>query len=71
METHSYFAEPRGFIWLREGEITIIWRNVVQTFQADLAIIGAGGAGLRAAIAAAQANPNAKIALISKVYPMR
>ena len=37
----------------------------------DLAIIGAGGAGLRAAIAAAQANPNAKIALISKVYPMR
>ncbi|XNM82345.1 FAD-binding protein [Escherichia coli] len=34
-------------------------------------IHGAGGAGLRAAIAAAQANPNAKIALISKVYPMR
>ncbi len=42
----------------------------MQTFQADLAIVGAGGAGLRAAIAAAQANPNAKIALISKVYPM-
>lgn len=39
----------------------------MQTFQADLAIIGAGGAGLRAAIAAAQANPNAKIALISCV----
>lgn len=43
----------------------------MHTFQADLAVIGAGGAGLRAAIAAAQANPNAKIALISKVYPMR
>ena len=43
----------------------------MQTFHADLAVIGAGGAGLRAAIAAAQANPNAKIALISKVYPMR
>lgn len=43
----------------------------MQTFQANLAVIGAGGAGLRAAIAAAQANPNAKIALISKVYPMR
>lgn len=43
----------------------------MQTFQADLAIIGAGGPGLRAAIAAAQANPQAKIALISKVYPMR
>ncbi|MEI7347877.1 fumarate reductase (quinol) flavoprotein subunit [Dickeya chrysanthemi] len=43
----------------------------MQTFNADLAIIGAGGAGLRAAIAAAQANPQLKIALISKVYPMR
>ncbi|MDR8268526.1 succinate dehydrogenase flavoprotein subunit, partial [Acinetobacter baumannii] len=27
----------------------------MHTFQADLAVIGAGGAGLRAAIAAAQA----------------
>ncbi|XNM58118.1 FAD-binding protein [Escherichia coli] len=43
----------------------------MQTFQANISIVGAGGAGLRAAIAAAQANPNAKIALISKVYPMR
>jgi len=43
----------------------------VQTFNADIAIIGAGGAGLRAAIAAAEANPNLNIALISKVYPMR
>ncbi len=39
----------------------------MQTFNADLAIIGAGGAGLRAAIAAAEANPQLKIALISKV----
>lgn len=37
----------------------------------DIAIIGAGGAGLRAAIAVAQAQPLLKIALISKVYPMR
>ncbi|MBS9435347.1 fumarate reductase (quinol) flavoprotein subunit [Photorhabdus hainanensis] len=43
----------------------------MQIFNADLAIIGAGGAGLRAAIAAAEANPQMKIALISKVYPMR
>ncbi|MDH2898547.1 fumarate reductase (quinol) flavoprotein subunit [Rahnella sp. PAMC25617] len=43
----------------------------MQTFNADIAIIGAGGAGLRAAIAAAEANPNLNIALISKVYPMR
>ncbi len=37
----------------------------------DVAIIGAGGAGLRAAIALAEADPNLRIALISKVYPMR
>jgi len=43
----------------------------VQTVNVDIAIVGAGGGGLRAAIAAAQANPNLKIALVSKVYPMR
>ncbi|MDU6410833.1 MAG: fumarate reductase (quinol) flavoprotein subunit [Yersiniaceae bacterium] len=43
----------------------------MQTFNADLAIIGAGGAGLRAAIAAAEANPTLTIVLVSKVYPMR
>lgn len=37
----------------------------------DILILGAGGAGLRAAIAAAQAAPDLKIALVSKVYPMR
>jgi fumarate reductase flavoprotein subunit len=43
----------------------------VESFKADVAIIGAGGAGLRAAIAVAQKDPTLKIALISKVYPMR
>ena len=43
----------------------------MQTVNVDIAIVGAGGGGLRAAIAAAQANPNLKIALVSKVYPMR
>ena len=43
----------------------------METVQADVAIIGAGGAGLRAAIALAQADPKLRIALISKVYPMR
>lgn len=37
----------------------------------DIAIVGAGGAGLRAAIAVAEADPALRIALISKVYPMR
>jgi fumarate reductase flavoprotein subunit len=43
----------------------------METFKADIAIVGAGGAGLRAAIAVAQADPTLSIALISKVYPMR
>ena len=43
----------------------------METIQTDVAIIGAGGAGLRAAIAVAETNPNLRIALVSKVYPMR
>ena len=43
----------------------------MQVFKADIAIVGAGGAGLRAAIAAAEADPSLNVALISKVYPMR
>lgn len=39
--------------------------------KADVAIVGAGGGGLRAAIAIAEADPSLDIALISKVYPMR
>lgn len=37
----------------------------------DVLIIGAGGAGLRAAIAVAETNPKLKVGVISKVYPMR
>ncbi len=37
----------------------------------DILIIGGGGAGLRAAIAAAEMNPRLDIAILSKVYPMR
>jgi fumarate reductase flavoprotein subunit len=43
----------------------------METIRTDIAIIGAGGAGLRAAIALAEAQPSLRIALISKVYPMR
>ncbi len=39
--------------------------------KTDVAIIGAGGTGLRAAIAIAESQPDLDIALISKVYPMR
>ena len=43
----------------------------MEHFDADVLIVGAGGAGLRAAITAAQADPSLKIALVSKVLPMR
>ncbi|MCH8878096.1 MAG: fumarate reductase (quinol) flavoprotein subunit [Chloroflexi bacterium] len=39
--------------------------------QHDIVIIGGGGAGLRAAIAAAEVNPQLDIAVVSKVFPMR
>jgi succinate dehydrogenase/fumarate reductase flavoprotein subunit len=43
----------------------------MEVIKTDVAIVGAGGAGLRSAIAVAESNPALKIALISKVYPMR
>jgi len=43
----------------------------VETIRADVAILGAGGAGLRAAIALAESSPGLSVALVSKVYPMR
>jgi fumarate reductase flavoprotein subunit len=43
----------------------------METVQTDIVIVGAGGAGLRAAIAIAETNPEIRVALVSKVYPMR
>jgi fumarate reductase flavoprotein subunit len=40
-------------------------------YQHDLLVIGGGGAGLRAAIAAATESGRLSIAVLSKVYPMR
>ena len=37
----------------------------------DVVVVGGGAAGLRAAIAIAQANPGLNVAVVSKVYPMR
>jgi succinate dehydrogenase flavoprotein subunit len=37
----------------------------------DIVIVGGGAAGLRAAIAAVEAAPGSRVALVSKVYPMR
>ena len=43
----------------------------MQVIQADVVVVGGGGAGLRAAIAAAQRDPSLRVAMISKVVPMR
>lgn len=42
-----------------------------ETLQRDVVVIGGGGAGLRAAIAAVQADAGVTVALVSKVVPMR
>jgi fumarate reductase flavoprotein subunit len=43
----------------------------VEVLAHDVVIVGGGAAGLRAAIAAVEADPAASVALVSKVYPMR
>ena len=37
----------------------------------DIVLVGGGGAGLRAAIAAVEADPKLSVACVSKLYPMR
>jgi fumarate reductase flavoprotein subunit len=37
----------------------------------DVLLVGGGGAGLRSAIAIAEADPHLDVAVVSKVYPMR
>jgi len=44
---------------------------LVESFQHDIVIVGGGAAGLRAAIAAGEADPQATGARGAKVYPMR
>src|SRR5579871_4085196 len=41
------------------------------TSSHDVVLVGGGGAGLRAAIAIAEPDPQLSIAVVSKVYPMR
>ncbi len=43
----------------------------MDVFGCDVLVVGGGGAGLRAAIAVAETHPELRVAVISKVYPMR
>src|SRR6266852_304275 len=43
----------------------------IPSYEHDIIVVGGGAAGLRAAIAVAQADPTLDVAIVSKVYPMR
>ena len=44
---------------------------LIEVIRHDIVIVGGGAAGLRAAIAAVEADPTVSVAMVSKVYPMR
>ena len=56
---------------MRPGGVRRKGAAVADDLQHDILIVGGGGAGLRAVIAAAEAHPDLDIAMVSKVYPMR
>jgi fumarate reductase flavoprotein subunit len=44
---------------------------LVEVYRHDVVVVGGGAAGIRAAIAAVEADPEVSVAMVSKVYPMR
>jgi len=46
-------------------------RTTVDRSTFDIVVVGGGAAGLRAAIAAVEADPGVRVGVVSKVYPMR
>ena len=44
---------------------------MVEVYRHDVIVVGGGAAGIRAAIAAVEADPKVSVAMVSKVYPMR
>src|SRR5881628_2253140 len=45
--------------------------TAMDRLSCDVLVVGGGGAGLRAAIAVVETRPELRVAVISKVYPMR
>ena len=44
---------------------------MIEVLRHDIVVVGGGAAGLRAAIAAVEADPSVSVGMVSKVYPMR
>src|SRR6478752_4720094 len=70
-DTTAKFCAMSAAASMRRSKCERRQRDAAMTASYNIVVIGGGGAGLRAAIAIAETDPNLSIAIVSKVYPMR
>src|SRR5437588_4774233 len=74
--TSAFAGRVPGYFSVGSGQNGVLTapnriRRQVDFESYDVLVVGGGLAGIRAAIAAVEANPRVRVGMVSKVYPMR